>query len=119
WATLVAPVPLHARRLKSRGYDQALLLARALGRSAGRVVVPRVVKRIRDTAPQVGRDRAGRELNVLDAFVAAPVGVSAQRIVLVDDVLTTGATASAAARVLLAAGAAEVRVVAVARAAAL
>jgi len=116
WAEVMAPVALHPRRLRKRGYDQALLIARALARGAGKPVVARAVRRTRDTPPQVGRDRAQREANVRGAFEADPEEVLGKRVLLVDDVLTTGATAQAAAQALIAAGARAVRVVALARA---
>ena len=116
WCTLVAPVSLHPARVRSRGYDQALLLARALARFAGKSVAARAIERVRDTAPQVGRDRAGREANVRGAFRGVPGKVRGERVLLVDDVLTTGATADAAARALKEAGAAAVRLFALARA---
>jgi ComF family protein len=117
WCTLVAPVSLHPRRLRRRGYDQALLLARALARQGGRRVEARALSRVRDTAPQVGRDRAGREANVRGAFRASPAKVLGEKVLLVDDVLTTGATAQAAALALREGGAAGVRLFALARAA--
>ncbi|HEY3450708.1 MAG TPA: double zinc ribbon domain-containing protein [Myxococcales bacterium] len=115
WCDLVAPISLHPHRLKSRGYDQALLLARALAGPAGRPVVPRAVRRVRDTTPQVGKDRAQRRQNVAEAFAASPE-LSGKKVLLVDDVLTTGATAQAAARACRMAGAMAVRVAALARA---
>ncbi len=114
WCDLLAPVPLHPHRLRRRGYDQALLLARALAKEGTRVE-PRLVRRVRDTPPQVGKDRAQRRQNVQDAFVAASEA-RGKKVLLVDDVLTTGATADAAAKALLAAGASAVRVLALARA---
>lgn len=116
WCTLVAPIPLHSSRLRNRGYDQALLLARPLAKAAGRRLEPRAVRRLRHTAPQVGRDRLARSRNVAGAFVAVPQKCAGQRVLLVDDVLTTGATAGEAARALLVAGAAAVRVFTIARA---
>lgn len=117
WATVVAPIPLHRSRMRARGYDQALLLARALARAGDRRLLPRVVRRVRDTPPQVGRDREARARNVEGAFaVGAAVEAKGQRVLLVDDVLTTGATAGAAAQALLDAGVQAVRVFTVARA---
>jgi ComF family protein len=116
WCDLVCPVPLHDERLRQRGYDQALLVARELARSAGRPVEARALRRTRKTAPQVGRDRAGRAANVAGAFEADRFRVAGKRVLLVDDVVTTGATANAAARALLEGGAAAVRVAALARA---
>lgn len=115
WCELVAPVPLHVHRLRSRGFDQALLLARALGGPVGRPVAARAVRRVRDTPPQVGRDRLQRDENVRGAFEATPE-VRGRRLLLVDDVLTTGATAQAASAAAREAGAVAVRVVALARA---
>jgi ComF family protein len=116
WCEIVAPVALHENRLRKRGYDQALLLARELGERAHKRVVARAVKRVRDTPPQVGRDRAQRVANVQGAFAADAREVAGRRVLLVDDVLTTGATAQAAAKALVDAGARAVRVVALARA---
>ncbi len=111
---VLAPIPLHPRRLRQRGYDQAALLARAAGKRFGIPVAP-LLQRIRETGQQVGRDRASRERSVRGAFAAA-AGASGRRICLIDDVLTTGATASAAAEALLSAGAIRVEVRTLARA---
>ncbi len=116
WCTLVAPIPLHPSRLRGRGYDQALLLARPLAKAAARRLEPRAVRRRRHTAPQVGRDRLARTRNVAGAFVGVPKRCAGQRVLLVDDVLTTGATAGEAALALREAGAAAVRVFTIARA---
>ncbi len=116
WCTLVAPIALHPKRLRERGYDQALLLARALAKVSGKPVAARALRRIRETAPQVGQDRAARASNLAGAFAADPGQVRGQRVLLVDDVVTTGATAHEAALALRNAGAEAVRVVALARA---
>jgi len=115
WCDLVAPISLHPRRLTSRGYDQALLLARALAAPSGKPVAARALRRVKDTSPQVGKDRAQRRENVADAF-AGSEALAGKRVLLVDDLLTTGATAHAAARACRRAGAVAVRVAALARA---
>ncbi|HEX6184991.1 MAG TPA: double zinc ribbon domain-containing protein [Pyrinomonadaceae bacterium] len=117
-ATLVVPVPLHPSRARARGFNQAALLARAL--TAGRAM--RLDEWSLARVGHSGRHRAGmdaraRRESVRDSFaVVRPRLVSGERVLLVDDVFTTGATASACARVLLAAGAREVFVLTAARA---
>ncbi len=111
----VISIPLSRARRRQRGYDQAGLLADALARAANLPRLRRALARVRDTPPQVGRDREARARNVANAFVARP-SVAGRDVVLVDDVVTTGATADAAARALRAAGANSISVVALARA---
>ncbi|MFP4614447.1 MAG: ComF family protein [Thiohalorhabdus sp.] len=113
---LLVPVPLHRHRLADRGFNQALLLARLLGARHRLPVRARGLARTRPTATQVGLADRHRTANVRDAFHARPWAVADRRVALVDDVVTTGATADAAARALLEAGAERVGVVAVARA---
>jgi ComF family protein len=114
---LLVPVPLHPRRLRERGFNQALLLARVLGRRRGLPVASGALVRRRATRAQPGLAAPERRRNLCDAFaVASPATVRDRHIVLVDDVLTTGATADACARVLLAAGATRVDVYTVGRA---
>lgn len=115
--TLLLPVPLSGERLRERGYNQAWELARRLGRRLHIDASPALLQRGRDTAHQIGMTRREREHNLRDAFwVARSVSsLHGQRVALVDDVLTTGATAHAAALALRRAGAAGVEVWVVAR----
>lgn len=116
-ADLLVPVPLHRRRLRRRGYNQAALLGRALARRWGIPLLVDGLARTRDTPPQVHEPSAtARERNVAGAFeVPRPERVAGRRVVLLDDVMTTGATASACARVLRSAGAVRVVVRTLAR----
>jgi ComF family protein len=112
----VVEVPLARRRRIDRTYDQAALLAAHLAAAAGARRLRAALRRVRETPPQVGRSREARARNVEGAFWADPRVVAGRDLVLVDDVVTTGATADAAARALKAAGARAVTVVALARA---
>ena len=108
-ADIIVPVPLHRRRLWARRYNQAALLAQAVGRTVGRPVELQAIERVKPTASQVGMTRSARAANVQGAFRLSPeTSLLGARVVLVDDVLTTGATANTAARVLLRGGAASV-----------
>jgi predicted amidophosphoribosyltransferase len=110
---------LARERLCERGYNQAWELARRLARELGVAARPDALFRGRDTGHQLGLPRQARRVNLRGAFVVAPrhaPWIRGARLALVDDVMTTGATADAAAHVLRAAGAAEVRVWVVARA---
>ena len=114
--TRLVPVPLHGARFRARRYDQAALLAAAVGRNLRIPVAWSALLRVRATLRQVGLTDAQREANVSGAFRA--VGpLRRARLVLVDDVVTTGATARAAASALRHAGAADVQVLVLARAA--
>ena len=109
-------IPLHRRRLVERGYNQADRLARLLARDQGLPHLARGLTRTRATTAQTALPDRRRRSNVRGAFRADPGRVTGRRIALVDDVVTTGATADAAAAALLEAGAAAVYVIAVARA---
>jgi ComF family protein len=112
----IVPVPMHWRRRWARGFNQSMLLAQALARRTG-LPVWGAARRSRSTPPQAGLTSARRRENMTRAFeVRKPEPVKGRRILLVDDVLTTGATASACARALKRAGAAHVAVLTVARA---
>lgn len=113
---LLLPVPLHRDQLVRRGYNQAALLARELARRERAPIDYRALLRVRATCPQVGLGRRARERNVAGAFRACPERVGGRQVVLVDDVITTGATAAACTRALRRAGAAAVEVLALARA---
>ena len=106
----VLPVPLHARRQAERGYNQSSLLARVLSREVGLPLVEDALHRARDTPHQVGLSAGQRRKNVSGAFVCAPGHplVVGRRLLLLDDVCTTGATISACAQALLGAGASQV-----------
>jgi ComF family protein len=116
-ADALVPVPLHWRRLWARRFNQAAVLAQVIGEASG-VPVSHAVKRVRATAQQVGLSRAERATNVQGAF-RVPAGgeaaVHGRRLVLVDDVLTSGATIDTCARALLRAGANSVDVLVFAR----
>ncbi|MCO5090872.1 ComF family protein [Bosea sp. (in: a-proteobacteria)] len=117
-ADLVVPIPLHRTRLWRRRFNQAAALAGVVARTAGLPLAPAAIDRLRRTRPQVGLTRAQRADNLQGAFhvpAAARGIVEGRRILLVDDVLTTGATANAAARALLRAGASAVDVLTFAR----
>jgi ComF family protein len=115
-ADLLVPVPPHRLRLLARRYDQAALLARHLARLSGLPWLPRGLRRVRRTAALADRGAAERMQVVEGAFaVGGRAPVAGRRVVLVDDVVTSGATADACARALLAAGAVSVAVLAAAR----
>ncbi|MDD2988744.1 MAG: phosphoribosyltransferase family protein [Zoogloea sp.] len=106
-ADLVIPMPLHAARLRTRGFNQAAELARPLARRWGLPVVLDGVVRDVDTAPQAGLPWKARAANVRGAF-RVTAGVEGLRVVVVDDVMTTGATLAELARSLKGAGAVSV-----------
>ena len=104
----VVPVPLHPDRLRQRGYNQAELLAGLLAKEGGLPCAPDLLRRIKATEPLAGLDRKGRIAEMRGAFAAA--GCRGLRILLIDDIFTTGATAETAARALLKEGAAAIYV---------
>ncbi len=112
---VIVPVPLFPRRLGWRGFNQSLALARGLGRVLGRPVAAEGLARIRDTTPQSLLPGPRRLDNLRGAFAADPAVAAGRRVLLVDDVMTTGATVDTAARALRAAGAVRVDVAVVAR----
>src|SRR5271166_2539614 len=115
-ADLIAPVPLHPLRLWKRRFNQAAMLAREVSRATGKPCDVGALVRVKATPSQVGLSRAQRAENVQGAFkVADGARVKGLNVVLVDDVLTSGATANAASRALIRAGAKRVDVLVFAR----
>ena len=110
---LIAPVPLHWTRLFTRRFNQAAMLVQSMGRLTGKPVVPDLIERRKRTPPQGKGSRDQRKRNVAGAF-AVPMRhrarVADRRVLLIDDVLTTGSTVEACTRALLGAGAASVDV---------
>jgi ComF family protein len=117
-ADAIAPVPLHPLRLLRRRYNQAAEIARPLATLAGVAYLPDALVRRRRTESQAGKSGSGRSRNVAGAFevpAARAAQVAGRRILLIDDVMTTGATAEGCARALKAAGAVRVDLAVVAR----
>ena len=114
---LLIPVPLHVKRLRERGFNQALSLTKELGRWIRIPCEKRVLQKRRATVPQVDLSGVDREKGIKGAFTVVGDGTVEDRsILLVDDVYTTGATVNECAKVLLAAGAKRVDVFTLARA---
>jgi ComF family protein len=115
-AAALVPVPLSRKRRRARGYNQAELIARAVARETGIPLRLRILKRTRERPPQAGLSKSARRKNVAGVYRAElPASLRGEVLLLVDDVLTTGATADAASRALLAAGAGAVDVLTLAR----
>jgi ComF family protein len=111
----IIPVPIHPNRLRVRGFNQTELLATRISRSLD-IPVMRVLERVEDRGSQVGRNSYDRWLAVEGAFrCTSPISVRNRRVIVLDDVITTGATISSCAVTLAAAGAAAVRGISIAR----
>ncbi len=115
-ADVLVPIPIHTSRLLERGFNQSELLARILARRIGVPLEPRVLRKVRKTAHQVDLPLDERGINIRNSFsVRRPERIAGKRVLLIDDVFTSGSTLNEAARVLLAAGAREVRAYTLAR----
>jgi ComF family protein len=117
-ADAIVPVPLHRWKLFQRRYNQSALLAQQIGIMTGKPVLYDVLRRIRATPPQGRLKRKERQENVKGAFAIAPKhkdSVEGKTLLLIDDVMTTGATANECAKVLLKAGAKQVHVLTLSR----
>lgn len=117
--TLLVPVPLHRWRLWRRGFNQSAVLAMAIARLTGREAAPLALHRVRATPPQAGLSRSARIRNVSGAFAPRPgheAALRGRQVVIVDDVMTTGATLEACARAAMKAGARAAAVLTFARA---
>ncbi len=112
----IVPVPLHLKRLRQRGFNQAVLLAEILYPNDKERIQVDLLQRVRDTDPQTGLDGTARRKNLRHAFTVSGAGkLQGRSVLLVDDVLTTGSTVSECSRVLLHAGAKAVKVLTLAR----
>lgn len=114
-ADAILPVPLHPKRLKERGFNQSALLGEQLAQHRKVPLLPTGLERTRDTAHQVSLNAQERQANIKDAFSWQASKSPPARVLLLDDVLTTGATLQACAQALRAAGAQEVRALALGR----
>ena len=112
---MILPVPLHHRRLRQRGYNQALEIARPISRTLKAPVARHGLQRLRPTPPQQGLPLRERQRNLAKAF-ACTAPLTDQRILLLDDVMTTGTTVRECCRTLLAAGARKIEVAVICRA---
>jgi len=112
---VVTAVPLYRNRLRGRGYNQSLELAKGVAAKLGVRAFPGALRKVRRTSPQNELSATERRTNLKDAFVADERMVAGKNVLVVDDVMTTGSTLEEAARVLLRAGACRVEVLALAR----
>ncbi len=112
---LIVPVPLHPRRERSRGYNQAAVLGELVAKHTGLAIAHDALRRLAHTKPQTEQTRRERLLNMRGTFEATAQAKD-RRVLLIDDVLTTGATALACAEALRAAGASRVRLLTACRA---
>ncbi|MFN2181333.1 MAG: phosphoribosyltransferase family protein [Candidatus Promineifilaceae bacterium] len=113
---VIVPIPLHPRRQRARGFNQAALLAQQLSSHQAVEVNEQILRRVRYTIPQIGLSPTRRKENVWQAFAAEPGSLNGMRVLLIDDVYTTGATMTSAANALLNAGAKSVSAYCLARA---
>lgn len=113
-ADVIVPVPMSPRALRERGFNQTLILARAVGRASGMRVAMDVLVKTRETRPQIGLSARERAENLRGAFTSTGQ-LNGQRFLLLDDVVTTGATVRECSRTLRKAGASEITVIALAR----
>ena len=112
---IIAPVPLHYRRKLKRKYNQASMLALNIAKITGKAYAPKLLKRVKATKQQTKLSKKARKENVQDAFAAANMDIKGKKVLLVDDVMTTGATMSECAKALKTAGAKKVCCVVFAR----
>lgn len=105
---VICPIPLYKKKQRYRGFNQAELLARPLGEHFEIPVIPDLLKKVEETSQQKELDRKSRQKNLKKAFKIGPYDVKLSRVLLVDDIFTTGSTIDAAALVLMEAGAEEV-----------
>lgn len=115
-ADLIIPVPIHKKRQRERGYNQSELMAKHISLAVNVPMRAQAMARVRHTSQQAKLNAAERKANVRDAFFADPSLIQNKRVLLVDDVYTTGATLMEAARAALAAGASQVCALTLARA---
>jgi ComF family protein len=103
----IVPMPLHSSRLRERGFNQAMEIARSVSRHCGAALLPEACKRIKDTPSQAGLPWKERQKNIKNAFICE-TNLAGKRVAILDDVLTTGATLNELAKVIRQCGASEV-----------